>query len=200
MSFYMTRNTDSNNIKPMFFGIAFIVMVMFCLIATQACQSFGTRQFLKPNSFIQSLTGGNSLGVPKFITERIPKVSNFAFFGLLIAFLAGFTLITLSVSLMGSFVFLCLAILLLTEAVAIFAPVPITIIRAIIFVKFRDGFNLIASRACFCSTWFSHLVLPFSKNYLVRAGQGLQSLLGSFHCRHICTHVKSKIPKNWSIQ
>ncbi len=184
--------TNRNNVKPMFLGITFVVMAVLCLCATRAFRLAGTGHFTDPDGFTQSTMGRSLFGVFGVVTEHIPIMGNFAFSALVVAFISSLSFCALLVSLMASFIFLCLLISPTIEFVAVFAPAGIAILRGTSFVKLRNGFNLFASSAGFCYDWFSHLVLSLKKNYLVRAGQGLQSLFGSLHYCHIHGHVKHK--------
>lgn len=61
----MTSSTSRHNIKPILFGISFMMMIFFCLmIPIMALQGVGPWQYSRPNSIVCSISCFNMFGMP----------------------------------------------------------------------------------------------------------------------------------------
>jgi len=170
----MARNTNRNNIEPMFRLIVFVVMIMFCL-----CWAVMALQRIKPGQSADSDGGIHSICcLPMFrmldlITFLAAFLSGFALFALLITLLLSFklfallktfsnnsALFALFVTFLSSFEIFGLMIsffVLFADLISTyFATASKPIFSASIFVKFRDWFGLFASSADFGYDLLSH--------------------------------------------
>ncbi len=153
----MTLYTDRNNVKPMFRKITPVVVFLCLLGAVLAYQGINWRQFASSDSIGYSALCLSAYWMPSFVTANIAKTSNFTLFTVLVTFLTGLTFFTSFVLLVGF-------------SFAYFAAMMKPIFATFVFMKFRDRVGLLAFRAVFSYDWFSHLILSFKKNYLIRAG------------------------------
>lgn len=136
----MARNTNRNYIKPMFRGVAFVMMVLRSLFATSTLQRINFRQFPFFNSFLNNLTSFTLLRMLQVISLHNLGTGYPAFFSLFMAFLSCFAFFTLAITFVPCFSFFGLAITVLTY----FAIRRTTIFLGAILVKFRQGFDFFA--------------------------------------------------------
>ena len=165
----MAYLTYRQNIKPMLFSVAFMMVIFLCLF--RAIITFKRRCFLNlaiTNSMFYSLSCLVLFGVSSGISGYSFSMSSFVFF-------------SLAILLSCSFALFCLMIFTDSFQIAYFAISSISTFIFIVFVKLRKLFNLIALRATFCYDCFIHNVLSLQKNVLVRADRALIALYGSFY-------------------
>lgn len=142
MSFFITFSTKWNNIKPVLFGVAKIMMIYFCFFATFfALLSFYMGEFAKPNSIIdgRSRSGNFWMQLPESFTSYAIFLFLFwssqislIFFGLFMSVLTFFAITSIS-------------------ARTIFSD-----------MKFRQRFDFLAFSAAFCFNIISHNQLLYS--------------------------------------
>lgn len=117
---FMTRNTYRNNIKPILRGIAFMMMVLFCLFGTvMARQSIRSGQFAISNSVAYSISSFSPTGMC------------FIYFS------------------SASFTFFCFSKFLAKMISTRFAVMLITIPTCISFEKLRNRFGFLAMKTSF---------------------------------------------------
>lgn len=181
----MTFNTNRNNIKPMFFGVAFVVVVLFCLFrAIMAFQGIGARQLAIPYSIIDSVSSLIAIGIFCLATLCSKFAYKFTSFALIITSVFSLSVFAMVVFPDGSFVnnlpFLALAIRFLILFFAYFALVAMFIFFAFIFVKFRNGFNFFAIATSFCYDLLRHSFF-LTKKLCSGPVLGYIPISGSFH-------------------
>lgn len=135
----MTRNTNSDNIKSMFWCIAGM-MIVFCLFTTRALQSIDWRNFAISDGVVYSI------------------------FGFMLCWMAN--AIFLYVAFLVCFATFCLAMFLTIFQTANLAIVLVAVICTTVFVKFRKWFDLLASRTIFCYNRFSHFCFSSKRDWL----------------------------------
>lgn len=162
----MTFSADRDNIKPMFFSIAFVVMVVMSLISTSTTQGFNTRQ--------NTVSNGCKYLVACFCPFWVI---------LFVVFSCSLSFLALSVPFLKSFIFLCFAVTTHSFAMNLFAsfrfsvfltPLSITYFTLVVvaitisrgFVKLKDWFILLASTAGFCYGCLRHGFLLTRKSCL----------------------------------
>ena len=102
----MTRYTNRNDIKPMFFGVSFVVVVMLCLVTTGTLQGISTSQLATFNSTFYSSFG---IGlIPIFLS--IPFLCYFTSLAFSIFFANSFIIIRILMAFLLYAIFVCLAI------------------------------------------------------------------------------------------
>ncbi len=190
----MTFTTNSNDIKPMFSLISFVVMVELCLFTARAFQGICSRQ--------QALFNGTPDRIVDFISSWVQQLPTFRggegrfFSGLyvLVAFAALFAFISLFVFFMPSFPFLrgllpppfiCFAFFGLRKVLTVFSCTWFTRSSVAIFfifvsIKIIKRFNFLTVAASFCYSWLRHGFFLCSKT-VFRAAQ-TQYLFGSLNC------------------
>ncbi len=147
MNCKMTSSTHRNNIKPMFFFVAFMVMILLGGIGTVIAQlSIGTWQFTSFNGYHYGSFGFNIIRIANIETILFSAISGFAFIALLIALSGSFALFTLLIITVYNF-----PASLATHLEPIFS-VPV-------FVKFRNQKCLFASGTLFGYDLSSHFCL-----------------------------------------
>jgi len=166
MATNMTRHTNRNNIKPMLFGIAGVVILFSWLLAVMTRQSIRTNQSVIPNSVPYSVTCLSFFGILKPIAFFQSGFNNFTFFGLSPAFVIIFYFLkmTESVSLclfaMCFFTFFSLSMFLEILVLAILAEILIAVFHSKVFIKLRKWLNLFACGTLFCYDCFIHSLFP----------------------------------------
>ncbi len=146
----MTFNTNRNYIKPMFRGIAQVVMILLCLLGTiRALQGISTRQFTDSNSVIYSSFSFLAFGTSNTETFNCFAMSSFSFLALMIAFI-------------GCFAFLSFLIFYLMRYLARLTIMLKSIFLTSVFVKFRNLFILLTFRTSFRYDFSSHNQLLIS--------------------------------------
>lgn len=162
----MTYMTDRNHVKPMFWGVALVVVILLCLLATRTPQSIWTGQFTTSDSIIKIL--------PCLILFRILKAVTFITLFFIIFSLFGFspilhifteirfTLCRLTMfSLAFASKFFAFFILFIFFS-ADFTSAFITTFCRIVFMKFRNWLDLLATATGFGYDLFSHNQLLYS--------------------------------------
>ncbi len=158
----MTIKTNRNKVKPMFRGVAFVVMIMFCGFTTNTLQSIRADQFTGSNSVIDSIDSFNPFGVLLTIFLCVLAVCDFAFIGLAI--------LLRTFALCGS-AFFGLSIGLLAR----FALAMKSLSFGFIFVKFQKRLNFFARRTLFVYDLLRH-------NFLL----GRKLCLEPLQIRYLC--------------
>ena len=172
----MTSRTNRNDIQQMFWAISFVMMVLFRLrTAVFTLQGIRTRQFAEFD--------GISNNILCFLQFRMNKKINFSCFltsfALIIMFLYNFTFCTQSITFLFFLAFFALEVTFLCrfEFLRIlsspltffhtkFALVMMSIFPYLIFMKFRDRFNLFASATSFSYDSLRHGFLLIRKSCL----------------------------------
>ena len=157
----MTFYTRRNNIQPMLFSIALVVVILFCLVGTvMTLHSIKLRQLPIPNGVIYS----NSCLVLFWITRIILFSFSFPPFALgvsfFISFFCNFTflcfLITSRIFPVYSLAPFCSSIFFFVFGATGLATVLMTVLCASVFVKLRERFELLASATSFLYDFSSH--------------------------------------------
>jgi len=183
----MTTNTNRNNVKPMFWCITFMVMIVRRLVATRTLQRIGSRQSTNTNCAINSTCSFFIDVIWVSIMKafcRSPK-SRFSFFALAITLYCGFTFfafpISFSIISLIDFAFLSLSMFLFFGLVfyalfvafycsftlftlsiiffTSFARAAMPVFMIFVFAKFRNGFDFFAFGTSFRYDLFSHFRL-----------------------------------------
>ena len=147
----MTRNTNSNYIKPMLRDISQIVMVLLCLFAARTLQSANSRHFTCFDGVINSafcFDFSQIIFMPFTLSFVMRLITSFCF--------NIFWLIFFLISLAISLTVFSLTKLSLISFSAIFAATLKSIFRSLICIKFRDWFDLLASTAFFRYDFVRH--------------------------------------------
>lgn len=148
MKIIMTRNTNRNNIKPVFTRIALVVMVFFCVIA-----AINTIQCVRPwyfsvyNSTVHNSACFHSLWITEAICLRASVFALFAFYGFVIftIYLVTYNFTLFCGPVFGeSFIATWLTLIFMAK------------FARFIFVKFTKQFNGFACRAFSCYILFRH--------------------------------------------
>lgn len=145
--FPMTFSTKGYNVKMMFWCITFIMMILFGLFSTiTTFEQIGLQQFTCDN------------GTSNCISCRIPiRMSHYIFFGgTATYYFALFALMIMILNVTFSFR-IAFAPFIIVYLVTLFAITSITTRAVIAFVKFRERFNLFATRTSFCYDFVSHI-------------------------------------------
>lgn len=100
MKLLMTFFTNRNNIKPMFWFIALVVMILFSLFTTQALQGIGARQFANCNSIIYGICCPSVNFT--LLASPITLLSNIIFSAFSVFFFPNFTFFALLISSLSS--------------------------------------------------------------------------------------------------
>jgi len=164
----MTMDTNRNNIKPVFRRIAFMVMVVYRLVATRTLQRIRSRQCTSTNcatnstcsffiNIIWVLIMKTFLHSPKsrstFIALSITFVRSLTLFTppiiFVIGFLVDFSFFTLSIILFAGFAYSCVSIFV-----------------ACMLIKFSKRFDLLASATSFRYDLLSHFRLLIRRLWL----------------------------------
>ena len=144
----MARNTDRNNIKPMFRLVVFPMVILFSLIgAITTSQSPCRIHFAISDGIANGITGLNLQIVFLTILFSIRDSFLFASVGLLILFLVSLA-ICLTVFALPIFSCCYTSTRLASPRKSIFC--------AFILVKFNNGFSLFANRTLFCYNLLRH--------------------------------------------
>ena len=156
MKLFMTILTSRNNVKPMFWFISFVMMILFCLQTARTFESFGFREFAVSYGLINGAPGFLLFGVFLVITPLVCLLNIFPSFALAVTSLVCLTFFALVVLLQVCFVVFRLGIRfyasLTGNSKAIFCTA--------VFVKVRQWFSLLAVRTSFCYDLVSHICSP----------------------------------------
>ena len=161
----MTKYTNRDNIKPMFF-IVVGMMIMFCLFTTRTFESFCRWHFVGSDSMVYYALGFSFLCVASCVF----LFSCFENLGLLIYLLVLFLVffisnrLSLFFSYKQSFFALFIFFTAYSSAVLTFSLKPIFCVT--VLVKFRKWFDLFASRTLFHYNHFSHFCFSSKRNWL----------------------------------
>lgn len=155
MNFPMTFSTSRHNIKPVFFGISFPVVVLLCLLgAIIALEGIGSGQFAISDSVAYSLVRLNQLRMNNFISFRTISGSDFIFLCLLIFLkcfeISCFTFLTLSITFLECFISFALIVFFLAGFTIMLKSF------SFMFVKLRNWFDLLAFITIFCLNCLRH--------------------------------------------
>ena len=164
----MADSTYWNDIVPMFFTIAIMVMVFYCLIFTmRTFKKFRMRHRTYFN--LISNVGRSNFLLPVFpISFSGIRQS---FWAMAITVIYGFICICFSV---------CSTIYFLILFVAFFAPFLMAVCVFYALMKLKKCFKLIAVRTLFCYDWFRHFCFLFKQTCLGPVPDYI-SVAGSFH-------------------
>lgn len=189
---------DRNYIEPMLFGVAFMVVVFFCLRwAIVALKGFSSSQFAGSNSVHYGSSGLNAIWELQLHPLVGRFVAGFSFFSLSI-FLAtsqmrNLSLFRLPVFLVGSFMskftVRCLSILIHSRKVALFTPTIMSVLAKSGPVELRKVFNLLAFRTLLCYDQLRHVFFLIKKSCLEPISSYTLGL-GLFHYTSIKSHLK----------
>ena len=175
----MTFFADRNNIKPMFRGIALVVVIYLCLCgAIMTLQGINWRQFASLNGVFYSILCLTSFGMANLKAKCFFSINNFTLFTLTISLLRCFTFLALSIAFLISSAFLTLLMTFVCSSAffsliiaspcgfAFFALVilfatnftirPIAVFCSTVFIKFRQRFDFFAFGTSFRYDFGSH--------------------------------------------
>ncbi len=183
MNTFMTFNAHGNHIEPVFWLVAFIVMVFLCLLATLTKKAVRARHFATRNSVINTTTCCKFL----FISLVSCSLPLFAF-GSAPAFMVAYT-VCFGLPI-GFCIFPHIFFVVWPCFSARFTTVVKTVGITAIFVKLRNVFYFFAVAASFCYNWFRHGFFLFKKLCL-RAVQ-TQYLFGSLYITNSCTFCQGE--------
>lgn len=166
----MTFYTYRQNIKPIFFSISLVMVVMLSLFTAKALKIIGPRQFTSSNGIINSHDCFHISWKLASIFINSTPTCRFAYFALHIissVIFAFFTLIiTASRFKTNSFALFGLTILLAIFQMAIFTLIFVATFVIKTFVEFRKRFCFFANTAGFCYDELSHLRFLSKRNRL----------------------------------
>ena len=194
----MTRNTNRNYIKPIFFSIAFVMMIFFCSIfAIMAFQSASLWDSVHFNSLVHNA----SCFAFNQIISTVSFVCLFTFYALVIfsydflSFIAFQITYTFCASLVFAVIFqmifssfFALSKNFTTSIMANFAMILTTIFRCSAFAKISKRLNLFASRAFFRYDFGSHFRLLIRRFWLKPVAA--YTVVGLFYCRLLAQQFK----------
>lgn len=204
----MTIYTNRNDIKIMFRRITKMMMVMCCLFAaTITFKYFGRRNFSFPNSVLYAFSGFNFLWVFvsisfysffAFFTSQIFSNCFFAFFTLLKMFSVCFSLFALEILFGFNAILFCLLVSFYAGDIAFFTFRTIAKVYSgfsfVVFVKFREWFDFVATRTSFCYNLARHCFLH-NRKLCLEPKTDTMSVLGSFYYRYLQNNVNNYFQK-----
>lgn len=159
----MTRYTNRNNIKVVFWFIAFVMVVVFCLLATGTLQSIRMGQFAASNSNNYSVSCLSAFWKTIVIFDISLSLAIFAYLALLISLngnSSSFSLVIFCGRLYVAFSALfSLLVCFVAPITANLALITISIFSTMVFGKFRNRFDLLASTTSFGYDLLSHFRL-----------------------------------------
>ena len=178
--------TNRNNVKPMFWRIALVVMIVFCLFgAFRAFQSIGTRYFARDSSISNFVYSPYSFGEFSLLISRISSLGHFPALSLKISDMSATRSHLASFALAINFI-VCFHFFLdglitrhLNNRNARFTVVSVSILAALAFEKFRNRLGFFAFVTIFCYDLFEHCFLLDRKSCfgLITA----RTVVGSFY-------------------
>ena len=160
----MALYTNRQDIKPMLFGITFMMMIMLGWFTARTLQRIDGWQLTVFNGYQHSCTSFDSFrvilliaffGGLTFITLVMTFTSNLTSFALFVVLSSGPTLLTLFVVLLIGFVFFAFSILQTT----FFATRLMAVFFDSVFAELGNCFSFLASRASFRYDFGRHLLL-----------------------------------------
>lgn len=172
----MTLTTNRNNIKPMFWFIAGM-MILLCLFwAVPTLQRVRSRQFTSYDCITNCIFSFNSFGMSNIKTPS----SGFAFFALSITFLIillrEYKFFALLILPPCNLKFFCLRIYFPTRS----TPTTISVFCTAIPVKCRKRLDLLAMTTSFNYDYFRHYFLLYRKFCLESVAA--HTAVGSLYC------------------
>ena len=178
----MTLYANRNNIKPMFFGIAFMMMILFCLrraILTLQCVNFG--HFTSSCSSTHSTFSFFSIWISQVIAFMGSDLNSLTFFALFVSFLIGFEICTFFlIAFLGSFAIFCLLIFFAIFQPTNFALIKMAIFTASIYMKVSKRIRIFAFGSSFCYDWLRHGFL-LTRKLCLEPIAGYMPAVGSFY-------------------
>ncbi len=175
--------TNGNNIKPILRGISFVMMILLCLLTASAFQSISSNQFARCNSVSNSITCFRAFWKTIIMFFGIFRANFFALFAFAIIFNNNLTLFCAIVFCGGYsltlFACFCLISLLVIFRLAYFACTLMPVFYCLVFMKFRERFNLFAFKTSFCYDLLRHN--QFLTNWLCLEPLRSQSPCGLFY-------------------
>ena len=169
MDINMALFTNRNNIKPMFSGVAFMVVIFFCLFAARAFESILAGKFASDNGIMNLIHSFYSFWELNSLVSCILSLGCLAGVGVPVSKMSlpvgGFASLALAVSLVVGFYFFSISFVVyfLKNRTAQLAVVSITIFAIFAFGKIRHWFCLVAFRALFCYDLLRHGFLQYRK-------------------------------------
>lgn len=154
----MTEKTHRDYIKPMLLGIAFMVVVLFCLLGTiRALESIGAGQFAGLDSIFNGSFCFKPFGMFLRISFKGFGLNGFTILCPAVFFvvfgLSHFTLFCFGALLLGSptclLAFFSFCVFGILFQITYFALISVAIAVSFCFVKFRNRFSLLARSAGF---------------------------------------------------
>lgn len=187
-NFFMTFHTNRNYVKPMFWFVTPMVILLGFFGAIMTLQDVKVGEFAISNSIIYSNPGFCMIRMASKKTFYSCLKSNFAFRCFLI-FLICFTMnsfafFALSITFVGGFAFFRLLISFFARFAIALKPISL----CSVFVKLRKRFNLVAFRASFRYDLFSHNQLPYS--WLRLEPIAAHTVVGLFYFTTRGEHIK----------
>lgn len=178
MDIYMTLATYWNNIEPMFWFVAWVMILKRCF-ATRANHAACLRQRSIANSVKNSFAGLFFYWMAFAVSSVAIASGNLSFDACVVAAMVFFC---------GRLAFACLSIYFCISfpgvlafggfgirqcclAVAQFAPRHETSLSAAVFIKLRKWFNFLALGTCLCLNWLRHSFSFLKTMFVPRAGQ-----------------------------
>ncbi len=189
MNMFMTNTTDRNDIEPVLFCVAGMVVVM-CLFATGTVEGIWARQAAKANCCGDNVSCLYLLCVLLSVSVIISTGCCFPFFSLAIAFdncVHGGPVL-LVVPFFSLFTFFCASIFSRRCKGAQFALPLHSVFCGAVLVKFRSGFNFLASTALLWYDGFGHGFFFLKK--LCLEPIAAQTVVGSLYCSTLLGGVK----------
>lgn len=196
----MARNTNRQNIKPVFWGIAPVVVLPCLCGAIMALQGIDLGQLANLDGFFYSFACFYSFGVAGVVTIYCFGMGGFTFgsfsvfsicvannfftvFSLsilfIILFLINFVFFALPRMFLYCFAFGCFSIIHINSVFARFTAILKPIFTFASFVKFRKRLRILAFRTLFCYDLFRH-GFSLTKKLCLESLRG-QSLCDSFY-------------------
>ncbi len=152
----MTTSTKRNNVKPMFTGISFVMVVFLCLFAAWTIQTVRLREFSGLYTIHDGVSGLHPVWISCFVSftdsfcfRRFSKI-------LLTAIMSNFVFVASLVSSSGGTAFFALVITITYNFAAIYTMILESVLCCAILIKFRNGLGLLALRASFCYDCLRH--------------------------------------------
>ena len=168
----MTLNANRNYVELVFFGIAHVVVIFFCLFAAGTPIVKCWKQFACTNSAIDFVSGFCLFRIIFAITFVITFVYLFAFCTLIVSFV---------------FLFAFFSLIVLSRAV--FAMIHKTITFGSAFIKLGQWMKSFAFRTSFGYNWFRHGLIPYIKSRLEPVS-GYNPVSGSLYNNNYYKEVK----------
>ena len=154
----MTFNTNRFNIKPMLFGVAFVVMVLLSLFPARTFQAIWAGQSIKSDSSINDIACFYLICINNSVSLVGFSCDIFALFTTAVSvYIRAYQFfIVLIMTSYSSFTFTAFMIYFIGDFSTTFALPLETVFCTAILRKFSDWFNLLASAALFCYDCFRH--------------------------------------------